>query len=303
MGRETMTRLEPVTGRYLRLEVEGIDYRVYFEESGQGIPLVCQHTAGSDGRQWRHLLNDADVTARYRVIVPDLPYHGKSLPPEATEWWKEEYRLTQAFFIAFHLALNRALELERPVYIGCSMGGHLAPDLALECPDEYRAVIGCESGLGSGFASGESPAGVTPEAVGRSLAWLAHPRLSNDFKAASMWSLTAPVSPEKYRRETIWEYSQGAPAVFRGDLHYYSIEHDLTGGRARRIDTSRVAVYLLTGEYDPSVSPEDTRQLAEQIDGAKFTEMKGIGHFAMSENYPVFRQYLMPVLDEIAAGG
>ena len=115
-----------------------------------------------------------------------------------------------------------------------------------------------------------------------------------------MWNLTSPTSPENYRRETIWEYGQGAPAVFRGDLHYYSIEHDLTGGRARQIDTSRVAVYLLTGEYDPSVSPEDTRRLAEQIEGARFTEMKGIGHFAMSENYPVFKRYLMPVLDEIS---
>ena len=60
------------------------------------------------------------------------------------EWWSQEYRLTKAFFIDFHLALKRALELHRPVFIGSSMGGHLAPDLALACPDEYRAVIGLE---------------------------------------------------------------------------------------------------------------------------------------------------------------
>ncbi len=49
------------------------------------------------------------------------------------------------------------------------------------------------------------------------------------------------------------------------------------------------------------MSPADACRLAEQINVASFTEMNGIGHFAVSENYPVFRPYLMPVLDEIAA--
>ena len=122
-----MTNIEPTTGKYIRLTVQGVEYRVYFEESGQGIPLVCQHTAGSDCRQWRHLLNDAEVTSMYRVIAFDLPYHGKSLPPEALEWWKEEYRLHKSFLFDFHAEFGKALGLERPAYIGCSMGGHLAP--------------------------------------------------------------------------------------------------------------------------------------------------------------------------------
>ena len=36
------------------------------------------------------------------------------------------------------------------------------------------------------------------------------------------------------------------------------------------------------------------------IKGAKFTELKGLGHFAMCENYGLFKTYLMPVLKEIA---
>jgi hypothetical protein len=41
--------IEPVTGRYLRLDHGGRRYRIYFESAGEGIPLVCLHTAGSDG--------------------------------------------------------------------------------------------------------------------------------------------------------------------------------------------------------------------------------------------------------------
>jgi pimeloyl-ACP methyl ester carboxylesterase len=76
-----MARLARRVGRYLDLAVAGTSYPVYFEEAGEGVPLFCQHTAGSDGRQWRHLLEDPWLGERFRVIAWDLPYHGKSLPP------------------------------------------------------------------------------------------------------------------------------------------------------------------------------------------------------------------------------
>ena len=192
-----MARFEGTTGRYVILDVLGTDYRVYFEESGQGIPLVCQHTAGSDGQQWRHFLSDPDITASYRVIVPDLPYHGKSLPPESVEWWAEEYRLTKAFFIAFHLAFNRALALDRPVIIGSSMGGSIATDLALEYPEQYRAAIALEEGLRSSKA--------TDQDIIASWRYYRHPRVNGaERAAASMYCLSGPRSPKKYRHEVSW---------------------------------------------------------------------------------------------------
>lgn len=280
-------RIEAITGKYINVPVHGHDFRVYFEESGSGIPLVCQHTAASDGRQWRHFLNDEDVTSRYRVIVPDLPYHGRSLPPESLDWWKEEYRLTKRFFVDFHTEFNQALGLARPVYMGCSFGGTLAVDLAFECPGEYRAVIGLESGLAMPWQ--------TPI-----LDWFDHPRINNTFRAQAMYGKTAPNSPEKYRREIAWVYSQSAPSVFKGDLYFHFVDHDLTAEQADRIDTSRTPVYLLTGEYDWGNSPDVTRQLAGYIKGSRFTEMKGVGHFPMCENFDLFKGYIMPILLEIA---
>jgi pimeloyl-ACP methyl ester carboxylesterase len=130
--------------------------------------------------------------------------------------------------------------------------------------------------------------------------WYFHPRISNTFKAEHMVTVCAPQSPEPYRRETGFIYSQGAPQAFKGDLAYYLDEHDLTD-TAKDIDTARCPVHILNGEYDYSASPEDGRRLAEAIDGATFQEMKEIGHFAMAENPERFKEYLMPVLDRIAA--
>ena len=65
--------LEPTIGRYLSLDLDGRTHRLYFEEAGQGIPLVCLHTAGSDTRQYRALFNDPAVTSNFRVIAFDMP--------------------------------------------------------------------------------------------------------------------------------------------------------------------------------------------------------------------------------------
>jgi pimeloyl-ACP methyl ester carboxylesterase len=136
-----------VVGRYAYVTVKGVEYRVNFEEAGQGTPMLFQHTAGSDGRQWRYLLESSDLISRFRFVAHDLPYHGKSLPPLSKAWWRERYSLSQSFLVEFVEAMIGALDMEKPIYVGCSMGGHLAPDLALLRPGLFRAVVAVEGGL------------------------------------------------------------------------------------------------------------------------------------------------------------
>jgi pimeloyl-ACP methyl ester carboxylesterase len=280
-----MARFDKAVGRYVYLTIDNVEYRVYFEESGAGIPLLLQHTAGADGRQWRHFLENERLTQHFRAIAYDLPYHGKSVPPTEKEWWKEEYKLAKDFLMKVPVTLSRELALDRPVYMGSSIGGHLAVDLALYYPNEFRAVIGLEAALAT-------PGGYRD-------VWY-HPRISNDFKASVMFGIMSPTSPEKFRRETCWVYSQGAPPVFKGDLYYYSVDHDLTE-TAEQIDTSKVAVYLLTGEYDWGSTPEMSAELARRIKGAKYQTMTGLGHFPMSEDPERCFAFVEPVLDEIQA--
>jgi len=279
-----MAIIEPIIGRYMYVIVQDIEYRIYYEESGKGIPMICQHAAGSSGLEWRHMLNDTDITSKYRVVVADLPYHGRSLPPVSVQWWKQEYKLTKSFFIDFQMELSRVLGLERPVYIGTATGGFLALNLAMEHPDEFRAVIGVEAAIRAGEAT---------------LDTFYHPYIGNDYKRANALYFSAPTNPDKYRRAISWCAMLSAPPVTKGDMNYYFIEHDLTG-KTSKIDTSRCAVYLLTGEYDPTSSVEDTKELAAQIKGSKFTEMKGMSHSGMAENPQLFKTYLVPILEEIA---
>jgi pimeloyl-ACP methyl ester carboxylesterase len=278
--------IEPVTGRYVHLTLGGASHRVYFEEAGTGIPLVCLHTAGADGKQWRHLLNDADVTKHFRVLAFDMPRHGKSLPPAG--WETGEYRLTTDAYIETILAFCAALALDTPVVLGCSIGGKIVLHLALRHPERFRALIGVEA------ADYQAP-------WYDDTSWLHRPDVhGGELCSALMSGLIAPQSPDETRWETLWGYAQGGPGVFRGDLHFYRAEGDLRG-KVDAIDVTRCPLYLLTGEYDFSCTPEDSRRTADAIKGARFTVMHGVGHFPMSEHPAQFRGYLLPVLDEIRA--
>jgi len=115
---------------------------------------------------------------------------------------------------------------------------------------------------------------------------------------AVAYGLMSPLSPEKERWETVWHYMQGGPGVFTGDLYFYQVDGDIRA-RIGGIDTSQCPLYLLTGEYDYSASPRDTEAVVARVPGAKFTVMKGLGHFPMSENPEAFLGYLRPVLEEI----
>jgi pimeloyl-ACP methyl ester carboxylesterase len=274
---------EPIVGRYLNLDLLGRPHRLYVEQAGQGIPLLCLHTAGSDGRQYRALLNDERITEHFRVVVFDFPWHGKSSPPAG--WQDEEYRLSTQDYTDIILTVMQALGLDRPIAMGCSIGGRIVLHLALEHPERFRALIGLQS------AAHTEPY--------YDVSWLHRPDVHGGEVCAGVVSgLVGPDSPPKERWETLWHYMQGGPGVFKGDLYFYKIDGDIRD-RVDRIDTKRCPLYLLTGEYDYSASPADTMEVAKRVPGSEFTVMKGLGHFPMSEYPERFLTYLLPVLAKI----
>lgn len=282
---------DDAVGRYLHLEVAGVPYRIYYEQAGSGVPLLCQHTAAADARQWRHLLEDRRVTSRFRVIAYDLPYHGRSLPG-GDRWWEREYVLTRDLAMGLVTGLSDALGLDRPVFAGSSIGGMLALDLARYHPDHFRAVIALQGGL---RASG----GLTPEGAARMRRFRVEERLADPaLQAARQSGLMSPTAPEAGRQETMLHYAQSAPGVYAGDLYFHAIDHDLRG-EADKIDTAKCPVHLLTGEFDHTMVPISERAAAE-IPGARLTIMRGLGHFPMSEDHDRLMEYLLPVLNDYA---
>ena len=293
---------EQPVGRYLHICVGGVDYRICYEQTGTGIPVLMQHTAGTNGLRWRHVLADAVFQQSFQLIAYDLPFHGRSLPPEGHPWWAEPYKPTREWFVEVILAISAALGLDRPVFMGCSIGGQLAPVLAFEKPDDFRAVIGVNSGV-SERPDPPPHLDTSDGAVGLQPGLYFHPRVASDWKGAAMMGLMAPGSSEVFQRETAWLYASEAPPVYHGDIWAYRTQFRLTEPETRSIDTARTQVFLLTGEYDPFALDGAAARLADLIDGSWHAIIPNAGHFAPSDNPAAFKEALRPVLREIAASG
>lgn len=272
--------IEPITGRYVTIEQGGENYRIYFEEAGQGRPVLCLHTAGADTRQWRHVMNDPRFTAHNRFVAFDMPWHGKSLPPEGFE--TREYLLTTEAYIETILALMAALGLERPVLAGCSMGGRIALQLAALHPDRFAGFIAIE-------ASDFQPAWYDID-------WFHRPDAHGGEMGAALVSANiSPHAPNAERWNTQWMFMQSGPGVFRGDLSFYTCDDSLVA-RLNRIDPTKTPVYLLVGAYDLTCTPEDARRTADAIPGATLAVMDELGHFPMSEHPEGFAPFFADAL-------
>jgi pimeloyl-ACP methyl ester carboxylesterase len=272
--------IEPITGRYLSITVGGAARRIYFEEAGQGRPVLCLHTAGADTRQWRHLMNDEGMTTNHRLIAFDMPWHGKSLPPEGFE--TDEYLLTTDAYIETVLAVMDGLGLKQPILAGCSMGGRIALQFAALYPERFAGFIAIE-------ASDFQPAWYDID-------WFHRPDAHGGEMGAALVSANiSPYAPEVERWNTLWMFMQSGPGVFRGDLSFYTQDDSLIA-RLGDIDTARTPVHMIVGAYDLTCTPEDAQRTADAIHGATLAVMDELGHFPMSEHPDGFRPFFVDAL-------
>lgn len=277
-------RFPEVTGRYLDVAADGRRWRIYAEAAGQGRDILCLHTAGADGRQFHGLMADARLTEGWRLTSFDLPWHGKSPPPAETPG---SWRLTTDRYVDLIMGVVAAAGLRKPVLLGASMSGEICLEVALRHPEAFSAIIACEA---------------CDKVEGRRIPYADHPRVNQAvFVPEWIHGLMAPQSPAECAADIWWHYSQGGYATFDRDIGFYSGEWDARD-RVHRIDTSRCPLFMLTGEYDYSCTAEMSRATAAKIPGARFRRMDGIGHFPFAENPPLFADYLLPILEEVARG-
>lgn len=102
--------------------------RIHYEREGAGIPLIFLHAGIADSRMWAP---QADFFARdFDVIRPDTRGYGAS--DLARGPWSDTEDL---------LALIDALDLKPAHLVGCSMGGAIAIDFALQHSERISKLV------------------------------------------------------------------------------------------------------------------------------------------------------------------
>lgn len=110
--------------------------RLYYEEHGQGTPVLLLHGLGSSTLDWE--LQLPALAAKHRVIAMDVRGHGRSDKP------RQRYRIAE--FAADALALIDHLALAPVHLVGISMGGMIAFQLGVDTPHQLRSLTIVNSG-------------------------------------------------------------------------------------------------------------------------------------------------------------
>ncbi len=112
------------------------DISLYYEEAGEGPPLLFINGLGMSAGEWRNQVDH--FSGKYRTVIFDPRGHGKSDKPEGP------YSIP--LFASDTAELIRSLGLAPVNIVGLSMGGMIAFQLAVTEPELLRSMVIVNSG-------------------------------------------------------------------------------------------------------------------------------------------------------------
>jgi 3-oxoadipate enol-lactonase len=113
----------------VRFEFDGLSF--YFQEHGDGEPVLLVHGFPLSGELWRPVVER--LGDGYRLIIPDLRGHGRS---------EASVTASMGRFAEDLAALLDHLGEQRPtVVVGLSMGGYVAFEFVRRHPERVRALV------------------------------------------------------------------------------------------------------------------------------------------------------------------
>ncbi len=260
---------------------------LYYEELGEGSPIVFIHGWAMSGIVW-HFQKKA-LTDSWRVIVPDLRGHGRSVAPMST-------KLTLSDMAEDLVELIQGLSLERVVLVGWSLGGMVALEAFAALKELLAGLV--LVGTTPRFVAGEGYAHGLPSKDIRGMAI----RLQRDY-AKTMGDffkkMFAPdeIQQDQYQRvvrEIILLGRQPASGVALQGLEL------LAGADLRRI-LPRIdrPVLLLHGSCDTISLPAASQYMAEHIPDSEMEVMKGCGHAPFLSHPEEFNRLLGGFLERL----
>jgi 3-oxoadipate enol-lactonase len=115
--------------------------RLYYEEVGDGTPILFVHEFASDHRGWEPQLRE--FGRRYRCIAYSARGYTPSDVPADKDAYSYKHVMRDAVAVLDHLKISKAH------LIGLSMGGYTSLQVALNHPSRVRSMVLAGTGSGS----------------------------------------------------------------------------------------------------------------------------------------------------------
>jgi pimeloyl-ACP methyl ester carboxylesterase len=249
------------------------DIEMYYEVHGPAAvpaaaaePLLLIMGLGANANSWEMQL--PDFSREYRVIAFDNRGCGRSDMPDSP------YTIPQMAEDA--VGLLDHLEIESAHVFGMSMGGMIAQELALRHPRRVRSLV-----LGGTMAGGPNAVIAGPQLIQQWMSTATMPLgqaienglrflYSERFIAENRERLVKRALELAHLQPPLHALQKQVMAVIQFNTHH-------------RLSEIRAPTLIISGRDDKIVPAENSRILAERINGAELVELEGAGHGFLAE--------------------
>jgi 3-oxoadipate enol-lactonase len=247
--------------------------RLWYDEAGQGPPVVLLHGGLGDSGLWEPVV--PFLAERFRTIRTDLRFFGRSAGPASPWSWEQDV-----------IGVLDELGVGRAALVGLSLGGRIAIDVALAAPERLWALAGVAPGLsgleGAPYSDEQDAAYEAAEAAGDLDAMMAV-----DFE---VW---APLGVDERIRH-LWHATPDANPLPAG------VQRRPPAAPARpRLAELRVPALVVTVSHDPPVFREVGPLVASEAPNARHVELDS-DHYVTLREPELLARLLVDFLAEAA---
>lgn len=258
--------------------------RLHHEIAGEGPTVTLIHPGLWDMRTWDREF-ETFQDAGFRVLRYDVRGYGRSSRPEAGASYSHVRDLA---------ALLDAAEVTQTAIVGCSMGGGIGLDFALEHPERVWALVAVASGLGGfEFSEEEEEWWAERDAPIEALIEAGELEKAQDLRL-EIW---APLGTSDDAGARIRE-------IAFDNLHEIvmdeSGEERLDPPAAHRLGEIDVPTLILEAEHDPPEMHRICDFLAREIIGARKVVVEGADHVVNLRQPERFEDLVLPFLADAA---
>jgi pimeloyl-ACP methyl ester carboxylesterase len=276
----------PFAVRHIELHGHDVTYRM----AGEGPAIVLVHGLAGSSTTWKYVM--PALAEHFTVVAPDLLGHGKSAKPRG------DYSL--GAYASGIRDLMVALDVEKASFVGHSLGGGVAMQLAYQFPERCeRLVLVAAGGLGQevtpllkavSLPGSEYilPIVLAPwfreraETVGGALSKLG-------------WKPGSTLS-EVWRSYTTLTTREGQQAFVHTIRSVIDIAGQRVSARDRLYLAAAVPTLIVWGDHDRVIPVDHAYAAHELMPDSRLEILQGAGHFLPFEQPDWFNRVLLDFL-------
>jgi len=260
--------------------VENQGTRIYWDEQGQGSPVLLIMGLGYSSLLWHRIR--PELARRFRTIafdnrgvglsgVPPGPY---SIPTMATD----------------AAAVLDAAGIAQAQVFGVSMGGMIAQEFALQYPQRTCSLIlGCTSPGGSSAVRADRK--VVDVLFARGMTW------EQAREAALAYIYDASTPQEKIEEDV--RLRQGCLPT--PDAYMAQLQGILAWEGYSRLPQITAPTLVIHGKSDALIPPENGRLIAGRIPGAKLVLIDRASHLFLTDQTELSQRLILDFLSSFSA--